>query len=136
MVPSVTIAHHSASRNGAELVGLRVAFGEVHQRRRDKRDAERDDQTAEQCAALAVQHLEQRAHGRRIARDLEETHDAEHLQHAQIRRQKKRKPERQHRDEIDEPGRTKRVFQPRAQRGEMAVRTVFGRDPQPRHIRV
>ena len=71
--------------NGAELVGLHVALGEMHERGGDQRDAERDHQAAEQRAPLAVEHVEQRAHGRRIARDLEEAHDAEH-QHARAGR--------------------------------------------------
>ena len=37
-------------------------------------------------------------------------------------------------DEVDEAGWAERVFEPRAQRGEMAVRPVLDRDPQPQGV--
>ena len=115
--------------NGAELVRLHLAFGEMHQGGGDQRRAQGDHQAAEQRAALAIEHVEQRAHGRRIARDLEEANDAEHQQQPQVVGQHEREPERQHGDEIDQAGRAERVFEPRAHGGEMPVRPVLDGDP-------
>ena len=44
---------------------------------RNKRNAKRDHETAEQPASLFVQNIEQRPHRRRVARTLEEAHHPE-----------------------------------------------------------
>ena len=120
--------------DGAELVRLHVAFGEMHQRGGDQRRPHGDHQAAEQRAPLGIEHVEQRAHRRRIARDLEEAHDAEDEDEAQVGGQHEGEPERQHRDEIDDAGRAQRVFQPRLHRLHVLVRPVLDRGPQPQDI--
>src|SRR5450830_1057368 len=120
--------------NGAELVRLHFALGQMHQGGGDQRGAERDHQAAEQRAALAIEHIEQRAQRRRIARDLEEAHHAEHQHEAQIRWQQHREPERQHGDEIDDAGGAERIFEPRARAGKMLVWPMLDRAPQPQAI--
>ena len=120
--------------NGAEFVGLHLAFGEMHQRRGNQRGAQRHHQAAEQRAAFTVEHVEQRAHRRRIARDLEEAHDAEHQQKAQVGRRDLREPERQHGDEVDDAGRAQCIFQARVHGAQMPVRPMLDRAPQPQAI--
>ena len=120
--------------DGAELVRLHAAFGEMHQRGCDQRRAHGDDQAAEQRAPLGIEHVEQRAHRRRIACDLEKTHDAEDENKAQVGRQHEGEPERQHRHQIDDAGRAQRIFQARPRRRKMPVRPMLGGDPQPQGI--
>jgi hypothetical protein len=106
----------------------------MHQGCGDQRAAHGDHQAAEQRAALAIEHVEQRAHGWRIARELEEAHDAQHQQQPQVVGQHEGEPERQHRDQIDDAGGAERVFKPRVHGGEVAVRAVLDGDPQPQAV--
>jgi len=51
-VHRVTIAHHMASGNRTEFVGLDVAFDQIHHRSKRQCRPHEDDQTAEQRAAF------------------------------------------------------------------------------------
>src|SRR5262249_13361474 len=60
--------------NGAELVGLRMAFDHMHDAGGDERRPQQDHEAAEQGPPLVVKHIQQRAHGRRVARQFEKAH--------------------------------------------------------------
>ena len=98
-------------RDRAKFLGLDLALREMHQRGGNERAAKRDHQASEQRATFVVEHVQERTHGRRIARDLEEAHHAKHQHETEIRRQHHREPERQHRDEVDDAGSAQRIFQ-------------------------
>ena len=121
-------------RDGAELVGLRVLLDEVHRGGGDQGGAEQDDEAAEQRPALGVERIEQRAHPRRIARELEEPHDAEHQQHAQVGWQHEGEPERQHRQQIDDAGRAEDVAPACLGRLQVALRRMLAGDPDPDQV--
>ena len=106
----------------------------MHQRGRDERGAKRNNETAKERAPLIVEHVQQRTHRRRIARELEEAHHPEHQDDPQIAGEDHGEPERQHRNEIDDACRTQRIFQTRAHGRQMLVRPVLDRGPQPQHV--
>ena len=88
--------------DGAELVGLRVAFDQMHDAGGDERRTQQDHEAAEQRPALIVKRIQQRAHRRRIARQLEKADHAEHQQDPQVGRQHEGKPERQDGEQVDD----------------------------------
>ncbi len=121
-------------RDGAEFVGLHFAFSEMHQRCDHKRRARRHHQTAEQGPPFAVEHVEQRTHGRRIARDFEEPHHPEHENKAKITGQRRGQPERQYRNQVDKAFCAGDILETRAPRFHVAARTVFDRAPDSQSI--
>jgi hypothetical protein len=56
---------------------LRRSLGQVHEGGRDQRRAEQNDKTTGQRAAFGIQGVQERTHGRRITRQLEEAHEAQ-----------------------------------------------------------
>ena len=119
---------------GSELVGLHAAFRQVHQRRGDHRRSDQNDHAAEQRAALGIKHVEQRAHRRRIARDLEKAHDPEDQHHAQVGGQHEREPERHHGEEVDHSCGAAGILPSRPDGGEVPARRMLDSHPQPQQI--
>ena len=78
--------------------------------------------------------LEQRAHGWRVAGELEEAHDPQQQDDAKLGRHHEGEPERQDRDEIDEAVGGQDVAQPRAGRRHLAGRRVLRRHPDAQRI--
>jgi len=91
-------------RNGAELLRLDRSLDQVHGGRRDQRGADQDHQAAGERPPLRVEHIEKRAHPRRVAREFQEPHDPQHHQDAQVGRHQEGEPERQHGEQVDEAG--------------------------------
>ncbi len=102
-------------RHRTELVRLRLALDDMHDRSSHHGGTEQDDDAAEERPAFRIKRVEQRAHGRRIARQLEEADDAEDEQDAEIRGEEQGGPEGHHGQEIDQPGAAHHVTQPRRQ---------------------
>jgi hypothetical protein len=68
------------------------------------------------------------------AREFEETHHPENQHHPQISGEHHRKPERQHRDEIDDAGWAQHIFEPRLCRGQMLMWAMLDSGPKPQSI--
>ena len=111
-----------------------MLLDEVHRGGGDQRGAEQDDEAADQRPPLRIERIEQRSHPRRIAREFEESHDAEHEQHAQIGRQHECEPEGQHRQKIDDAGRAQHVAPARLCRLQVLLCRMLAGDPDPDQV--
>ena len=115
--------------NGAEFLGLRMAFDHMHDAGGDERRPYQDHEAAEQRAALVVKHVQKRAHRRRVARQFEKTHHSKYQQDPQIGRQHERKPKRQDREEVDDAERADHELPSRLAFARVPVRGVLGCHP-------
>ena len=103
-------------RHRAELVGLRRSLDVVHAGGAQQQRGRQQQAGPHQRAPLVVQHAQQRVHGRRIARQLEESQQAQHPQHAQVEPQQATQIERQDGQQVDDQVAARGQMQPRPPR--------------------
>ena len=77
------IAHYMGIRDGTESVGLHRTL-EVHQGRHRQHHAGEDEQRRKERVALGIDRLGQGREPRRVAHQLEEAHQSEKREHAQV----------------------------------------------------
>ena len=134
MVPSVTIAYHIASGMVPNLSGCALRSARCIMPAAKSVAPSRITKTAEQRPALSVEGIQQRAHRRRIARQLEKADHAKHQQDAQVGRHSKSKPKRQDGEQIDKSERTTHKFPAGHQRAQVPIWWVFNGDPHAKPV--
>ena len=106
----------------------------MHDAGGDQCRPDQDDEAAEQSPALGIDDVQERAHAGRVAGELEKPHHPEYQDDAQIGRQCPSEPERQHRQQVDDPGGAQDVLQAGALRPQMVAGRIVDRDPHPQPV--